>query len=671
MFETVFNFEGKSTSVQCNENDKMIDICKKFCGKVGKEIDNVFFLFQGEKIDLEKQFKDMVPKSSENKNKLTILVNDSSDDSKKNTIVDSKQVICPDCEQKSIRLKMKNYQISLFDCDNGHSYHGIKTEDYFQTQKIDLAKIKCDKCKTQNKSESYNNMFYKCCQCKQLLCPLCKNSHDKSHPIINYDDKCFICENHGEFYIKYCNDCQRNLCRICEPDHKSHKMTYFVDIMPNKEITVNSLNEMEAKINKLKEDMDNIKDLYDKLLNNLKLNYKILKNIVDEYDDNNYKKKNYQIVQTMNDVKDFSADIIFDLNKIINNPDLYGKVRNILKLYKKIFPNNDFDIGYVINNDETEIKIFGEEFVKNNKNNGCKIEYEGEEIELQEKLKIKNFDTNLIQIKLKNLNNITSMKSMFSGCLSLRYLHKLSYLNTSKVVNMSGMFYNCSTLERIDSILDLDISNVTDISGMFGGCTSLVELCDISIWDTSNITNMNGLFGNCCKLKKLPDISKWNISKVKYINGLFFGCSSLEELPDISEWDVSNVKNLSHIFHNCTSLKKLPNISKWNPRNLDSIEYMFCSCKSLISIPDISKWNTSKCTNFAMIFCDCTSLKELPDISKWNTSNVTNINSIFKNCVSLTSMPEIIRWDISNITDSSYYFEGCKLKKPKLKFKKK
>jgi len=66
---------------------------------------------------------------------------------------------------------------------------------------------------------------------------------------------------------------------------------------------------------------------------------------------------------------------------------LYGKMRSISKLYYKIYPNNEFDIGYINNNNEKEIRIFGDEFVKNNKINNCKIEYEGEEIELQEKLK--------------------------------------------------------------------------------------------------------------------------------------------------------------------------------------------------------------------------------------------------------------------------------------------
>ena len=115
-------------------------------------------------------------------------------------------------------------------------------------------------------------MFSMCCQCKQILCPLCKDTHDKSHRIINYDDKYFICENHGEYYIKYCNKCHLNICKACEQDHKSHNMAYFVDIMPNKNILVGSIRELETKINKFEEDIGNIKSIYDKMIDNLKKN---------------------------------------------------------------------------------------------------------------------------------------------------------------------------------------------------------------------------------------------------------------------------------------------------------------------------------------------------------------------------------------------------------------
>ena len=54
------------------------------------------------------------------------------------------------------------------------------------------------------------------------LCPLCKLNHEKTHKIINYDLKNYICYKHDDIYTKYCSDCKLNLCIKCEKDHRNH-----------------------------------------------------------------------------------------------------------------------------------------------------------------------------------------------------------------------------------------------------------------------------------------------------------------------------------------------------------------------------------------------------------------------------------------------------------------
>ena len=44
------------------------------------------------------------------------------------------------------------------------------------------------------------------------LCSLCKSIHDKSHIIINYENKNYICKEHNETFVKYCEDCKIDLC---------------------------------------------------------------------------------------------------------------------------------------------------------------------------------------------------------------------------------------------------------------------------------------------------------------------------------------------------------------------------------------------------------------------------------------------------------------------------
>ena len=80
----------------------------------------------------------------------------------------------------------------------------MSLDEYINSQNIDLSKIICDQCLKKNKFNSYNSEFYKCYLCNKNLCVLCKVVHDKSHNIINYDNKNYICNKHNEAFVKYC-----------------------------------------------------------------------------------------------------------------------------------------------------------------------------------------------------------------------------------------------------------------------------------------------------------------------------------------------------------------------------------------------------------------------------------------------------------------------------------
>ena len=177
--------------------------------------------------------------------------------------------------------------------------------------------------------------------------------------------------------------------------------------------------------------------------------------------------------------------------KIIKEKNLNNikKFENYLKILDKRinYEENEISIIYKINENENYVKIFDEEFVKQNKTS-CKILYNGYEYELQENINVENINKNseILEIKLK----------------------------VYKHINFYRMFYKCK---------------------------SLLYLPDISKFDTSNITNMTNMFYNCFSLLFLPDISKWNTNNVKYMDEMFDGCSSLMFLPDISKWDISSV----------------------------------------------------------------------------------------------------------------------------------
>ena len=154
-------------------------------------------------------------------------------------------------------------------------------------------------------------------------------------------------------------------------------------------------------------------------------------------------------------------------------------------------------IIYKIKN-QNKIQLFGENFIKNNKNN-CKIIVENKEQDISEYLNVNKNITN-VKIKLKEIKTIS---------------------------NMSYMFY---------------------------GCESLISLPDISNWNTNNVNNMSYMFSNCKSLTSLPDISNWNTSNVTNMSSIFFYSYSLISLPHVSNWNTSNVINMSHMFYNCNSL---------------------------------------------------------------------------------------------------------------------
>ena len=313
---------------------------------------------------------------------------------------------------------------------------------------------------------------------------------------------------------------------------------------------------------------------------------------------------NNKIENNKNNENNKNENINNDENKNKRNNDelINEDIDEIIMQYKI----DDYDIKI-----SNETKLFGEMFVKNNKDK-CKIINDGNEIELISQLIItKNQlkDNNIFEIKLKGIKQITDISFMFSDCNKLSSLSDISKWNTSNITNMSYLFNFCESLSSLPDISNWNTSKVTGMSSMFSCCKSLP---DISKWDTSNVTDMSNMFSHCELISSIPDISNWDTSKVTNMGGMFFDCKSISSLPDISKWNTSNVINMCGMFGNCKSLSSLPDISKWNTSNLTRTSDMFSNCESLSSLPDISKWNTSNIYNMDDMFKGCKQLKKIP-----------------------------------------------------------
>ena len=219
---------------------------------------------------------------------------------------------------------------------------GIHLKIYYlvnlkKLKKIDESKIICEKCRQENKSTTYMNQFFKCFTCKNNLCPLCKSIHDKTHNIIDYDKENYICDIHCDSYNSYCNNCNKDICIMCEKDHVGHKVVSCGSFMPDKNNLNNGINKLKVKIEELKQNINEIIYKLNELTNNLDIYYKIYSDLIDNY---SYKNRNYIEIKNLNDMNDYNNNLIENVNNIIKDKNIKRRCGKIFELYEEMTNKN-------------------------------------------------------------------------------------------------------------------------------------------------------------------------------------------------------------------------------------------------------------------------------------------------------------------------------------------
>ena len=332
MAKVIYTYNGMQTTIQCDVQDLLRDINKKFLAKVETELDKVYFLYDGDKVKEDLTFQEAINDMDKESNTMRVLVNEINKESTKEVFMKSEEIICPKCNE-SIRIHLKDYKINLYECINNHKIDNLSFTEFDKSQNINLSNIICNNCKEVNKGNSYNNDFYKCCSCGSYLCPLCKTIHDKKHKIINYEQKYYICDKHKDNYSKYCEQCKKNICMLCEKEHKGHKNIYFGDIMPDKDSIIEELNEFKKKIDMFNNTIKDIIKRLNNVIDNVELYYTICNNIFNYYD---IQKRNYQILNNINEFQNYNNIIIIDINKINDEDNIYNKFKLIMNVYNKM-----------------------------------------------------------------------------------------------------------------------------------------------------------------------------------------------------------------------------------------------------------------------------------------------------------------------------------------------
>ena len=725
---------GQQISIQCQQNESIENVytrcLSKFCQK--PDLDSVNFLYNGKIAQPSMTLNQVMNPYDKNRNRLSIIVNKNDDG-----FVKHKNVICPECLEP-ILFECRNFKFYL-KCDNGHVFNNLSAKEFNKLQEIEPSRIICDICGEKNIGDWGGESFTQCLECKKKICSWeCQEKHlenigkkrKSKHSIVHYSiEKNNLCIEHKKEFKKVCEKCEKDLCDECVERHqclgdkvrknysknKNIKGKYkeykeykeynqeIKEIIKKNENLIKVQKEFNDKINLMILHLNDVKrnlnsfietntDLLEKFKNSNTFNYKMMKNI-----------RAINIQQTLDDIK-----------YINQNENMINQFHDIVNLSRRMKYADELTLKYRIKlSDECEsVKIFSNEFVRNNKDN-CKLIVNNREIELKSELDINKYfpdRPSTITIRLKLINPITNMKNAFKNT-DLISAPDLSKFDTSKVETFEGTFRNCRHLQNLPQ-LEWDMKNVKSTSYMFSGCSKLQNLnlqnwkmennkdmsymfldnislksikgldnfvtnnvknmefifsgCksldkmeNISHWNTQNLENMGGMFKGCNSLTQIPDISKWNTSKVKDIHEIFCGCQSLTSLPDISLWNTESITEMCGAFCGCTSITSLPDISKWKLNGIKSMENLFANCLGLLEIPDISCWDLSKTVDISKIFYNCFSLRDLPKINCWNVSNVEFMNEVFSKCKNLQVFPDISNWDTSNVMQMEKLFNEC------------
>ena len=136
MAQVEFQYNGTNTIIQCQENQKMSEICTNFVTKAHINENEINYFYDGKggaEFNKNLTFNQMANSFDKTRKMMSILVIDNENINNDKVNIESKNIICPKCNE-NIKLSFKNYKINLFECKNNHimtqvefQYNGVST----------------------------------------------------------------------------------------------------------------------------------------------------------------------------------------------------------------------------------------------------------------------------------------------------------------------------------------------------------------------------------------------------------------------------------------------------------------------------------------------------------------------------------------------------------------
>ena len=300
--------------------------------------------------------------------------------------------------------------------------------------------------------------------------------------------------------------------------------------------------------------------------------------------------------------------------------------------------------------------------------------------------------TTITGVSNVNTENVTTFRSMFSGCSSLTALD-LTGWNTSSVANMAFMFEGCSGLTSL--VVPFNTFSVTAMDNMFLGCNGLTML-DLSTFNTANVKSTSYMFSSCTNLKTVYVGSEWSMDAVTQSGQMFNNCPSLvggkgtsfstshmtaeyahidggtdnpgyftdKNAPVIAEAEPYAVLSedstvLTFYYDEYKASHNGMDVGPFDYGSLDAGRRWDDACNIIQKVVfDPSFANCTTITSTAIWFDHCSNLSVIEGIENLNVSNVTDMNSMFNGCSSLTSL-DLSTFVTEKVTNMRNMFNGC------------
>ena len=523
-----FQYNGGTITVQGKDNESMKAFYERFANKAVINIQEkeLIFSYNGKwnnNFDENQTFLQTSNSLDKSRKKMVILVAENMENEPQEELfVKSNDIICPKCGKFSL-ISLKNYKITLSDCQNKHNVNNILLHEFEKTQNINYSKITCGVC-GQKRSNIFKYDLSFCLNCQKNICPLCRNKHNNSHSIINYDKMNYLCKEHNDFFSKYCNDCEKNICMSCEEEHEDHDTLYFGSIIPKKNDLKNSIEELKQYIDIFNEECDIIINAINKVRKNFEIYYKVKKDMIDNFKN---EKKNYYILCNLNEIIK-NEDIINDIIKVKNEISIENKFNYIMKIY------ND------MNNKDSKITKLNVDIAKENEELKRKINLLKESLEEQ---KVLNNESIEIRKNYELINKIimsgidkrtkVSKYNMQNKCLLAELV--LSGYDSTKFISTEKVAYVMLEVDRFDFALkDAYLNRPSYI-----GCNVNISAPHMHAFALEHLAPY------CTKGAKILDVGSGSgyltvaLSKMTNDTGLVVG---VEHMPELYNLGIQNVK---------------------------------------------------------------------------------------------------------------------------------